>query len=628
MLCSNIMNDPVVLPCQCSVCMEHVETFEKDGGSIRCGCCNDTFTQPNLRINKRFKASIENEEYLTDGEKQIKIESKEVLNDLQLSIEVLNPRESNLTKKNSDHFDKIRKEIDEHNLKLKKQIDLFTTELKNRSQQLEEEFKNKIISTGKQVRSLSSEHEKKRNFLDDLFRRTNVSIQTVNSYKKEIDTISQDSQLVKKSFDQIFNEISNVAFSSNNILTQESFGRLCPKLNENTKVIPFELENVEKAVLPPNDINVNHESISVTSTTNLQQLGINNSVSCIELNANGYNSDDNSEITQSNDENELNCDFSVNFEKCVEESTENFISFSRSNPKYNGGFIIINLNTFEILQKNSFDCKSWCAQVFQGDKIFVGTSGGKIKLVSLNNPKICYKTFSFNSKQRINCLKVIPGKNDAKPRLVSGHQDNLIKIWDISTAKCLHTLIGHHSWINCIEYLPDGNLISGSNDGTMKVWSLIDGSLIRTLTRKPSKISNRSLSIYCMKLLDNQRVICGSGDGFIEIWNFETEKCLSKTCAHLKYIWQLGLTHTGELVSCSGDKTIKAWLIEENEIKFIRDFGQHRYEPFTFLLREDGILICGCFDGFKKFDFYSGNCIETKESAFSSDQIQYISHFK
>lgn len=96
--------------------------------------------------------------------------------------------------------------------------------------------------------------------------------------------------------------------------------------------------------------------------------------------------------------------------------------------------------------------------------------------------------------------------------MASGHEDSQVKIWNINSGKCLHTLIGHHGRINCLEYLADKYLISGSDDGTMKLWNLEDGNLINTLTRKPSKLKNISLSIYCMKLLDSERIACGSGN--------------------------------------------------------------------------------------------------------------------
>jgi hypothetical protein len=502
--------------------MKHVETLKTNNNTICCNECKKTFHQESLLIhlrNKKLKASIENEEYLTDLEKSVKSESKELLNELQLITEGLDPRELNQVKLISDSFINITKEIDQQVEWFKEQvykIDSYSDELKYKLEQLKEELTIKVKGAGKQVGKLRSDHAKKSSLLEDLFRKPNVPIELKNEYKNGIKKIVDGSYLLKRQFDQLCDEIQSVKFNANKNFSEESIGNIQSKLNLN--LTRFESETIEETNFSSDNINMNHELTRVSSTNNPDQIDIQSvsspldSSPLVELNMNESVSYDTcNDASRSNGENEVNCDFSINYDKYFEESNQKIISFSRSNSKSNGGFIVINLDTFETILERDFDCKSWCAQVFQGDKIFIGTSGGTIKLVSLHNPKTCYQKFSGNSKQRINCLKVILDKKDAKPLLVSGHQDNLIKIWDIRTAECLHTLIGHHSWINCIEYLTEGNLISGSNDGTMKVWSLIDGSLIRTLTRIPSSHSSRSLSIYCMQLLDNQRVACGSG---------------------------------------------------------------------------------------------------------------------
>jgi WD40 repeat protein len=117
------------------------------------------------------------------------------------------------------------------------------------------------------------------------------------------------------------------------------------------------------------------------------------------------------------------------------------------------------------------------------------------------------------------------------------------------------------------------------------------------------------------------------GDGFIEIWDYERGECLSKSNPHSKHIWQLGLTPTGELISASGDMTIKTWLIEGNKLKCVRNLGEHYYEPCSFIIKEDGILVSGSCDGFKKFDLYEDTLLEIMNFKYISDhpQIQFVS---
>jgi WD40 repeat protein len=495
--------------------MEHMDRFEKNGDNIQCGLCKETFTRQFLRVNKRFKASIDNEEYLTDIEKNLKIESKTILSNLQRNIEALNPIESSIKSLNTTHFENMRKNIDEQTNNLKNQIDSYSCLLKNRSSQLEEEYSKKILIAGKQVKSLRNDYGKKSDFLEELFRTPNLSVETVNSNKQELNNILHQSELLKRNLDKMCTDINSVVFEANTSFCQELFGSLNSKLNSN--LTRFENENAQETLLPANIDEPNLDPIRVSSTTNLEPTTVNSTLSPhVEFNMNDYNScEETSETSNSNDEVEKCYDILSNYKKNVETTKDTFLSLTRpynfQGKKMNSGFIIIDLNTFKTIKKSSFDCKAWCAHVFQGDKIFIGTTGGLIKLVSLNDTKMCYRSFCGKSKQRVNCLKVLPEKNKNRVLLASGHQDCVIKIWDIDTASCLFILEGHMSWINCIECLPNGNIISGSNDGTMKIWNLEDGSLIKTLTRKTSKISNKSQSIYCLKVLDDQRIACGSG---------------------------------------------------------------------------------------------------------------------
>ena len=97
MICLNIMEEPVIIPCQCSMCKIHLETFEKNGDKIRCGACNVwlEFSLKSIHVNKRFKELIESEDYLTDDKKRLKIEARTILDDLRLNIEGLDPRDPN-----------------------------------------------------------------------------------------------------------------------------------------------------------------------------------------------------------------------------------------------------------------------------------------------------------------------------------------------------------------------------------------------------------------------------------------------------------------------------------------------------------------------------------------------------
>jgi WD40 repeat protein len=56
-------------------------------------------------------------------------------------------------------------------------------------------------------------------------------------------------------------------------------------------------------------------------------------------------------------------------------------------------------------------------------------------------------------------------------RIVSGSQDNNIRVWDLSTGKTIVVFGGHTHAVNSVAFSPNGSrIISGSFDYAIRVW--------------------------------------------------------------------------------------------------------------------------------------------------------------
>ncbi len=63
-------------------------------------------------------------------------------------------------------------------------------------------------------------------------------------------------------------------------------------------------------------------------------------------------------------------------------------------------------------------------------------------------------------------------------RVVSGSDDETVKIWSASTGEVEQTLQGHSDFVRSVAFSPDGTrVVSGSNDNTVKIWSASTGEV-------------------------------------------------------------------------------------------------------------------------------------------------------
>ena len=68
-------------------------------------------------------------------------------------------------------------------------------------------------------------------------------------------------------------------------------------------------------------------------------------------------------------------------------------------------------------------------------------------------------------------------------RIVSGSDDNTVRVWDAVTGEVISTFMGHGGPVNSVSFSPDGSrIVSGSDDNTVRVWDAVTGEVINTLT--------------------------------------------------------------------------------------------------------------------------------------------------
>ncbi|CAJ0961120.1 unnamed protein product, partial [Mesorhabditis belari] len=196
-------------------------------------------------------------------------------------------------------------------------------------------------------------------------------------------------------------------------------------------------------------------------------------------------------------------------------------------------------------------------------------------------------------------------------RVVSSGNDFNVKVWNVQTGECLHTLTGHNDSIESLLFEPERDLVvSGGRDGTMRVWDVRRGTCIAILVTHQNScsdvqlrgnilvscytdsdvgvwdirdggsrihllqdVSGRTFEITSLQWLDSGLLVTSSNDGFVKLWDVDkvifvrdlvwdvddAQPAFTLT-GHMGHILTFQVSDDGEyIVSGSSDQTVRVW---------------------------------------------------------------------
>ena len=215
---------------------------------------------------------------------------------------------------------------------------------------------------------------------------------------------------------------------------------------------------------------------------------------------------------------------------------------------------------------------------------------------------------------RVGAIAFSPDQN----YLISGSDDQTIRVWDVRTGGCVRVLNGHSNGVGAIAashicinagssvQFEQGAIASGSHDQTVKIWDLATGTCVHTLTGHCNGIETVSFSP------DRRRLVTGSGDHTIRIWDVHRDLCLHCLEGHRGRVLSVAFSPNGHTIaSGSGDRTIRLWNVINGDCVSVLNGHTDRVNSLVFSL--DGQrLISGSQDQtIKVWDVTTGQCVQT-----------------
>jgi WD40 repeat protein len=140
-------------------------------------------------------------------------------------------------------------------------------------------------------------------------------------------------------------------------------------------------------------------------------------------------------------------------------------------------------------------------------------------------------------------------------RIVSGSYDKTVRIWDASSGTIQHTMEGHTSEVTSVTFSSDGlQIVSGSADRTVRIWDAASGTIQHTMKGHASCVSSVAFSP------DGTRIVSASWDWTVCIWDAVSGTIQYTLEGHTSWVNSAAFSSNGlQIVSGSADMTVRIW---------------------------------------------------------------------
>ncbi len=212
------------------------------------------------------------------------------------------------------------------------------------------------------------------------------------------------------------------------------------------------------------------------------------------------------------------------------------------------------------------------------------------------------------------CLRLLEGHRDKaygiawsrdQRRALTGGFDCSLRLWSIETRRCLREFRGHRAWVFCVAWSGDErHALSGARDGTVRLWDVETGECLRIFE------GHRQIVWDVAWGADYRRAISSSHDLTLRLWDVETGQCLRVFEGHRDVIRGLAWSpDQRQVLSCADDSTARLWDVETGHCLCV--FEGHEAWVWSVAWHKSGFLaLSGSLDKtLRLWDVKSGECL-------------------
>jgi len=179
---------------------------------------------------------------------------------------------------------------------------------------------------------------------------------------------------------------------------------------------------------------------------------------------------------------------------------------------------------------------------------------------------------------------------------LSGSVDSTLRLWEVSSGKCLRTFQGHTNTVTSVSWSSDGRFaLSGSYDQTLRLWEVSSGQCLRTFEEHMDKETIAAKAALLAGILggnrrtwegpmdkvttvswspDGRYALSGGRDWTLWLWEVSSGQCLRTFQGHTEDVTSVSWSPDGRFaLSGSADETLRLWEVSSG--KCLRTFEGH-----------------------------------------------------
>jgi len=189
----------------------------------------------------------------------------------------------------------------------------------------------------------------------------------------------------------------------------------------------------------------------------------------------------------------------------------------------------------------------------------IGDGSGQIEYFDNNTFSKISPILHTNGIRHFKCL---PFKNGY---VSSASQDNTVNVWNTLTLVSIRKYNNHTMEVYSLDQIDNDTMVSGSEDQTIRIWKISTGETV--------KIINVGADVFVVRVfsIEYKQIVCGlfGTSKNLQIYNYTTGNLARTLIGHINSVYSVEMLSEKFMASSGQDQRVIIWDLSSYSIKYI-----------------------------------------------------------